>query len=178
MFKIQLYTLLFAFILTSSAYLETYSNRHFMPPQHFDPTIGNLYKSIELNDHHSPDWDLLRSLFMDGAHLIHVTESDVYKMSLEEFISNYQEQIDSGSLTAFKEYEIHQDEESFGNIVHVFSTYEAAFTTPDGDSKTRGINSIQLMKTEDKWKIVSIIWFDETDNNPISPEYLPKQDNQ
>lgn len=174
MFKSQLYTLLFAFILTSSAYLETYSNRQFMIPQQFDQTIRDLYTSIKLSEEDSPDWDLLRSLFMDGAHLIHVTETEVYKMSLEDFISNYQEQINNGSLTAFKEYEIHRTEESFGNIVHVFSTYEAAFTTPDSNSKTRGINSIQLMKTENKWKIVSIIWFDENENHPIPPEYLPE----
>lgn len=140
-------------------------------------TIRDLYNSIELSEDHAPDWDLLQSLFMDGAHLIHVTESDVYKMSLEDFINNYQQQIDNGSLTAFKEYEIHRVEESFGHIVHVFSTYEATFTTSDGDSKARGINSIQLMKSENEWKIVSIIWFDESEKDSIPPEYLPQQDN-
>lgn len=145
-----------------------------MNPQQFDQTIRDLYTSIELSEEDSPDWDLLRSLFMDGADLIHVTETEVYKMSLEDFISNYQEQINNGSLTAFKEYEIHRTEESFGNIVHAFSTYEAVFITPDSNSKTRGINSIQFMKTENKWKIVSIIWFDENENHPIPQKYLPK----
>jgi len=35
----------------------------------------------------------------------------------------------------------------------------------------RGINSIQLVKTRDGWKVLSIAWTPESDANPIPEAY-------
>jgi hypothetical protein len=72
----------------------------------------------------------------------------------------------------FDEREIHRVTKRFGNIAHVFSTYETR-QTPGGPLTGRGINSIELFWDGDRWWIASAIWDDERPDNPIPKEYLP-----
>lgn len=72
----------------------------------------------------------------------------------------------------FFEREIHRVTKSFGNLTHVFSTYEMR-ATPDGPVTGRGINSIQLFNDGKRWWIVSAVWDDERPDNPIPQEFLP-----
>jgi hypothetical protein len=72
----------------------------------------------------------------------------------------------------FDEREIHRVTKRFGNIAHVFSTYETR-QTPGGPLTGRGINSIELFWDGDRWWIANAIWDDERPDNPIPKEYLP-----
>jgi hypothetical protein len=72
----------------------------------------------------------------------------------------------------FYESEIHRVTERFGNIAHVFSTYESR-TRADGPVIARGINSVELFYDGKRWWIASNIWDDERPDNPLPPEYLP-----
>jgi 3',5'-cyclic AMP phosphodiesterase CpdA len=72
----------------------------------------------------------------------------------------------------FFEQEIHRVTKSFGNVTHVFSTYEMrqAF---GGPVTGRGVNSIQLFYDGSRWWIISAAWDDERPDNPIPKEFLP-----
>lgn len=72
----------------------------------------------------------------------------------------------------FDEREIHRVTQRFGNIAHVFSTYETR-AKPGGPILGRGINSIELFWDGKRWWIASAIWDDERPGNPIPKEYLP-----
>lgn len=72
----------------------------------------------------------------------------------------------------FFEREIHRVTKRFGNIVHVFSTYEYR-TTAGGPVEGRGVNSIQLYWDGDRWWIAGATWDGERPDNPIPPEFLP-----
>jgi hypothetical protein len=72
----------------------------------------------------------------------------------------------------FDEREIHRVTQRFGNIAHVFSTYETR-RTPAGPLIGRGINSIELFWDGKRWWIASAMWDDERPGNPIPKEYLP-----
>ena len=74
----------------------------------------------------------------------------------------------------FFEKEIHRVEDSFGNITHVFSTYEAYRSQKDSQPFMRGINSIQLLHDQDRWWIINIYWTPEIPGNKIPEVYLPK----
>jgi hypothetical protein len=69
-----------------------------------------------------------------------------------------------------EEREIHRVTKRFGNIAHVFSTYELRRA---GAPAGRGINSIQLFWDGERWWIASAVWDDERKDNPIPREYLP-----
>jgi hypothetical protein len=89
-----------------------------------------------------------------------------------EFIAAYRQQIDSGEVASFVEKEIAGRTALFGTIAHRLSTYEALFRTVGGDISIRGINSIQYLKTENAWRVVSILWNDEAEGRPLTEEFL------
>lgn len=72
----------------------------------------------------------------------------------------------------FYESEIHRVTQRFGNIAHVFSTYESR-NQANGPVIARGINSIELFYDGKRWWIASNLWDDERPDNPLQPEYLP-----
>ena len=73
--------------------------------------------------------------------------------------------------TGFFEYEISRKERRFGNIVHVWSTYEWRLTA-NGEVGGRGINSIELFFDGERYWIVSWIFDNENEHNRIPDEYL------
>jgi hypothetical protein len=73
----------------------------------------------------------------------------------------------------FFEREIHRTTRRFGNVVHVFSTYEMR-ERADGPVIGRGINSIELFWDGTRWWIAAAQWDDERPDNPIPNAYLPQ----
>ena len=74
----------------------------------------------------------------------------------------------------FFEKEINRKTETFGNITHIFSTYESFRSEKDETPFMRGINSIQLLNDGKRWWVINIYWTQESNENPIPKEYLPK----
>ncbi len=71
----------------------------------------------------------------------------------------------------FYEAEVARRVEVFGAIAHVFSTYESR-RAPGEKPFARGINSFQLVKTAQGWKVFTILWDSEREGNPIPEKYL------
>ena len=74
----------------------------------------------------------------------------------------------------FYEVELHRDVEQFGNIAHVFSTYESYRSKDDTEPFMRGINSIQMLYDGKRWWIINVYWMQESEEHPIPQKYLPK----
>ena len=75
----------------------------------------------------------------------------------------------------FWEREIARRVERYGNVAHVFSTYESRVNRADSPPFSRGINSIQLVTNGERWWVVTIFWDFERPGNPIPTEYLPQR---
>lgn len=87
-------------------------------------------------------------------------------MDHAEFVASYNRAfVDRG----FFERETHRVTKRFGNIAHVFSTYEYRMTE-NGPVQGRGVNSIQLYWDGTRWWIASATWDDERADNPIPAE--------
>lgn len=140
-----------------------------------DATIETLYGVISGEAGEKRDWELFKFLFTDDAQLIPSYKDENGKISyLAMSPEGYIER--SGSWleeNGFFEKEINRVEESFGQVTHIFSTYESYRSEKDEKPFARGINSIQLMKSEDRWWIVNIYWTAESEENPIPAKYLP-----
>ena len=91
-------------------------------------------------------------------------------------IVDHQQYVDASDSMAergFFEKEIHRVSQRFGPIAHVWSTYESR-QSANGPIIARGINSIELFWDGKRWWIANGTWTDETKDNPIPKEYLPK----
>jgi len=92
-----------------------------------------------------------------------------HKMSHQEFV----DASNAGLVKdGFYEKEIHRETQRFGNIAHVFSTYDSRIKA-DGPVIARGINSIEAFWDGKRWWIASAIWDEERPDNPMPKEYLP-----
>jgi hypothetical protein len=136
--------------------------------------LASLYGVISGPAGQPRDWKRFRSLFVPDARLIPTRHNktgsgaDVAIYTPEQ----YQERAAAALEKGFFERDMHDTTESFGDIVHVFSTYESRHTK-DSEPFQRGINSIQMLKDGNRYWIVTIFWDGETPTTPIPPKYLP-----
>jgi hypothetical protein len=69
----------------------------------------------------------------------------------------------------FFEVEIARRIDVLGNMAHVWSLYEARRAPTDATPERRGINSIQLYKDGQGWRIISMIWDNERPGVTAAP---------
>jgi hypothetical protein len=118
------------------------------------------------------NWDRFRSLFADGARLIAIRISNGHPAPLVMTVDEYVTRSSANMQTnAFYEAEAARRMETFGNIAHVFSTYESR-RAPGDKPFARGINSFQLVKDGDAWKVMTILWDSEREGSAIPEKYL------
>lgn len=122
------------------------------------------------------DWDRFRSLFLPDARLVLVrwgnAEEEVEILrtwDVEDFITAARGFYHD---SAFYEHEVSRRVDRFGNIAHVFSTYESRAGSEQGEPVARGINSVQLVRAEGRWWIAHLVWDVERPANPIPEAYL------
>jgi len=140
-----------------------------------DAIVAALYDVISGPAGQKRDWDRMRSLFVPGARLIPAVANQTGGAT--ERVLEVQGYIDRSGPTleknGFFEREVARKTDAFGNIVHLFSTYESRHTAADPAPFARGINSIDLLKDGDRWWIVTVYWDSERPGNPIPAQYLP-----
>jgi hypothetical protein len=82
-------------------------------------------------------------------------------MGLDEYAANVTPFF---AENAFYEVETGRRVDLFGNIAHVWSSYEARTSPDDETPERRGINSIQLFRhPELGWRIIAMIWDNHRD---------------
>jgi hypothetical protein len=140
-----------------------------------DAIMKAVYDVISGDAGKPRDWDRFRSLFHKDARLIptskdpktgvvaaHALTPDDYVKRVEPFFAK----------DGFYESETARTVEQFGNIAHVFSTYESRHARDDKKPFQRGINSFQLMNDGKRWWVITIYWQGETPENPIPEKYF------
>ncbi len=133
-----------------------------------DSVIKAVYEVISGPAGAPRDWVRFKSLFADGARLIPVRTTGPVVMTPDEYA---QRATPNFEKNAFYESELSRRTESFGNIAHCFSTYESR-RAPGEKPFARGINSFQLVKIGDTWKVMTIFWDSERPDNPLPEKYL------
>ena len=138
-----------------------------------DGIIKATYDVISGGVGEKRNWDRFHALFYKDAKLIPsgtnrqgITGARTF--TPEEYAKN------SGSFLVdqgFREREIARRVEKYGNIAHVFSTYEGSRGT-ETKPFVRGINSFQLLNDGKRWWVVNIFWLAETPKNPLPEKYL------
>jgi hypothetical protein len=138
-----------------------------------DAIVSAVYEAISRPAEEQPDWERFRSLFLPKARFIPTFrqegEPPYLVVGVEGFIKQYNKRFGKED---FYEREIHAVTERFGDIAHVFSTYESS-RSPDGEPFMRGITSFQLWydTDHDRWWVVNIFWHTEREGAPIPERY-------
>ncbi len=140
-----------------------------------DGIMKAVYDVISGDAGQKRDWDRFRTLFHKDARMIptgtnpktNVTGANSF--SPEDYIKRVEPVF---AKEGFHEREKARHTESFGNIVHAFSTYEAFHSLSEKTPFLRGINSFQLLNDGKRWWIMTIFWQAESSSTPIPKKYL------
>ncbi len=145
--------------------------------QSIQAIINALYEAISHKPRKLPDWQRMKPLFIDGARIIppSLEGGPPQVMTFEEFVERVSESVHKAGEAdrGFHERELTNHTEVFGNVAHVWSTYESRYTAEDPEPFSRGINSFQLLYHSGRWWVVTILWDVERPDNAIPERYLP-----
>ena len=140
--------------------------------------VEAAYEAIARKPGETYDWARFRTLFLPEARLIPNTEQSGGSFTVltpQDFIDWIDGVTNLGpDDRGFREVGVHNVVEEYGDIAHVFSTYQKHF---HGDDQVLGggINSFQLVRKDGRWWIVGIVWDEPSGAGPIPEKYRPKQ---
>ena len=138
-----------------------------------DGIVAAFYAVISGPAGQPRQWSRDRSLYIPGIRFVALEDS---KGKPTARVVSHQEYVDwtnDGMVKqGFFESEIHRVTQVFGNIAHVFSTYETR-QIAEGPVTARGINSIELYFDGSRWWITAVQWQDEGAERRIPKELLP-----
>lgn len=162
------FVFLFLVILQAGAQSKNYDS----DVRSVDSIMKSLYEVISGDPGTPRDWDRFKNLFAPDARLVPTFKDKEGKtryriLTPDAYAELFQNRITQG----FHERELHRVTEEFGAIVHVFSTYETK-ETQTGPVQNRGINSIQLLKADDRYYILQIFWCGEDSGYSLPEQYL------
>lgn len=142
----------------------------------WEEALARLYAVISGPAGQERDWEAFRALFCEGANLmVSAPQADgasrLIVLTPDEYVAR------SGAMlveAGFTESEIGRRAERFGNVVHAFSAYEGVLHAPDGERRIRGVNSVQLVRLAEGWRIANVLWEQESPKNPLPASLLAK----
>ena len=146
-----------------------------------DHLVGSLYDVISGPAGKARDWDRFRSLFLpDGrlgviraaapaTHDTPESKGDAVFLSPDMYVGRNDPYF---KTHGFFERSIANRVEEFGNLVHVWSTYESRHESGDVQPFARGINSIQIVRAQGRWWIASVMWDAERAGLTLPEKYL------
>jgi|ERR1700733_235519 hypothetical protein len=145
-----------------------------------DHLVASLYDVISGAAGKARDWDRFRSLFLpDGrlgvirpgsaAHDDPARKGDAVLLSPDIYV----ERDDPYFKThGFFEHSIANRIDEFGDLIHVWSTYDSRHAESDAQPFARGINSIQIVHAQGRYWIASIMWDAERPGLTLPEKYL------
>jgi len=132
-----------------------------------DRTIRAVYQVISGPPGQKRDFDRMRSLFASGATLKATGPKGLHGGSLEDYIARDGDILEREGFT---ERELGRRLEVWGGLAIAWSAYDGR--TASGSFHERGINSFQLVKIDGRWLIASILWQEETPDNPLPRDLI------
>lgn len=138
-----------------------------------DGIIAAFYEVISGPAGSPRQWSRDRTLYIPEIKFVAVEEHQGKPFARVVSHQEYVDWTNDGMVReGFFEREIHRVTQAFGNLAHIFSTYESR-QKADGPVIARGINSIELYFDGARWWITAAEWQDETKAQPIPKEFLP-----
>lgn len=135
--------------------------------------VDDAYAAISFKSGQQLAFDSIQYAFIPQAQLINYITDTAQILSIGDFVKAFKNYVETTKITSFKEEELYGKTDQYGKIAQRISTYKTYINSND-IVKERGVNSFQLIKTPQGWKVSSIIWDVEKSGVPIPNVYLGK----
>jgi hypothetical protein len=123
-----------------------------------DQLMREFYRVICFEEGSAPDFEQMTALFSPHARITRITPEGIDHLDLEGFGALVRELLELGAFTSFYECEIGRTAHLYGRVFHIASAYETKASPDAIDYIERGVNSMQVLREHDGWRIVSLCW--------------------
>lgn len=134
--------------------------------------VRKLYDLVTFDAGSSPDWDEVKSLFIDeGVIVLRSSRDNLSVFSVQGFVEDFVNFVEKAKVveTGFKEEIKRLKPMVFGDIATVLVLYEASIPGRNRPPQ-QGVDSFSLIKKDGRWHIVSVINEIPTPRNPVPEE--------
>jgi len=134
--------------------------------------VDELYDLVTFDAGTTPDWDRVRSLFIDEAVIVlRTTRTETSVFSVEGFVADFIAFIERANVEerGFAETIVRTKDMVFGDIAHILVLYEAQIPGSGRDPQ-QGVDSFQLIRKDGRWWIASIVNEIPMEGRPIPAE--------
>jgi hypothetical protein len=114
------------------------------------------------------DLSAIYKLFIPEGIIIKNVGEQFETYTLQQFIAPREELFDSGTLKDFKEEELFEKTDIFGNIAQRLCLYKKTGLMNGTFFQTHGVKSLQFVKTVSGWRLSALIWDDEREGLTVS----------
>ena len=135
--------------------------------------VDDAYAAISFKSGQQLAYDSIQYYFIPQAQLINYISDTAQILSIHDFVRSYKNYVETTKINSFREEELYGRTDQFGKIAQRISTYRTYINSND-IVKERGVNSFQLIKTPQGWKVSGIIWDIEKTGLSIPNVYLGK----
>lgn len=134
---------------------ENTTPRQFQNPEDL---VRLLYDQVTFPPNTSPDWELVKTMFIDEAVIVLRTGREkTGQFGVKEWIQDFVDFIDNAKVreTGFEEKILKIKTTTFGDIAQSWVLYKAEI--PGKGRSNQGVDSFHLIKREGRWWITSIL---------------------
>jgi len=132
--------------------------------------VRDVYDLVSWTDGDTPDWEIVREVFIPEAIIVLRYPPDLQVMSVDGFLLDwlrFENRLEDAGVTGFEETVLSARVTEFGDIAHVHVVYESSI--PDSGRPARpGVDLWSLIRVDGEWKVVSVINELPRDDLPLS----------
>jgi hypothetical protein len=126
-----------------------------------DRLTAEFFHAVSFERGEAPAYGRIYELFIATGLIIKNSGPTPEVASVRQFIEPRQATVAAGQLTRFKEEELSEATEIFGNVAHRFSIYSKSGSLNGADFEARGMISTQFILTPEGWRMSAMAWDDE-----------------
>ena len=126
-----------------------------------DEMVSKFFSLFNNCNNSIPNLEPIHDIFIPKGIIIKTLNQNTEIYNLKEFIEPRTKLLSDGTLIDFKEEEISEKTEIFGNIAQRFCVYKKSGVLSGVKFETKGTKTFQFIKTTEGWKISALAWDDE-----------------
>lgn len=131
-----------------------------------EAALAALYAAVSFTPGGRPDWEKMGALFHPGGRLVPMRREAAQPAATLD-VAGFRARFEAAdarlglSAKGFYESEACRTIQRYGAIAQVFSAYESRYAKDDPAPWDRGVNSIQLVREDGRWFVLTVLWDSE-----------------
>jgi hypothetical protein len=141
--------------------MQNNSERNYSDKSEIDNIINVFFDIFTNTNQKQPDWTIINNVCIPETVIIKKSDAAEVVYNLNSFIEPRRKILTDGTLANFQESEIEEETKITGNIAQRFSKFQKSGYLNGVYFKEYGSKFFQFIKTNNGWKINSLIWEDD-----------------